>query len=67
MEYGRYKISYYIEIINIFLKNVLREDAKKTACPKNMPCVVTREEPYQLRSAVSRNTAEMTSALPAHP
>lgn len=61
-------MSYYIEIINIFLKKrVTGGRKKKTACPKNMPCVVTREEPYQLRSAVSRNTAEMTSALPAHP
>ena len=34
MEYGRYKISYYIEIINIFLKNRVTGGRKKNGMSK---------------------------------
>ncbi len=68
MEYGRYKVLYCIEIINIFLrKRVAGGRKKKNGMSKEHAVCRNVGEPYQLRSAVSRNTAEMTSALPAHP
>ena len=67
MEYGRYKILYRIEIINVFLKKRVAGGRKKNGMSKEHAVCRNVGEPYQLRSAVSRTTAEMTSALPAHP
>ena len=68
MEYGRYKVLYCIEIIKyISEKTCCGRTLKKNGMSKEHAVCRNVGEPYQLRSAVSRNTAEMTSALPAHP